>query len=100
MEFSIREAVLEDYEGLWKVFEEIDALHREALPHVFRKSDRIARTKQYISDIIASKHAALFVAEHDGQIIGLVHHLQQYIPDNRSVLRDASIFPLGLRHRQ
>ncbi len=73
MDFAIREAVLKDYEELCEVFEEVDVLHREALPHVFREFDGPARTKGYISGIIADGNSALFVAEHDGQIIGLVH---------------------------
>ncbi|MFQ6040665.1 MAG: GNAT family N-acetyltransferase [Candidatus Poribacteria bacterium] len=81
MEFSIREAVLEDYEGLCEVFEEVDALHREALPYVFREPDGPARTREYISGIIASRNATLFVAEHDGQIIGLVHATLLKSPD-------------------
>jgi len=81
MEFSIREAVTADYEGMCEVFEEIDACHREALPHIFQKPDRIARTREYISDIIACKDAALFVAEYKSQLIGLVHINVRETPD-------------------
>ena len=81
MEFSIREAVMADYEGLSEIFEEVDACHREALPHIFQKPDRIARTREYISDIITSKDAALFVAEYRGQIIGLAHVNVRESPD-------------------
>jgi len=75
MKFSIREANQEDYEGLCEVFEEIDTLHREALPLVFREPDGSARTKEFISGIIADENAVLFVAESGGQIIGLVQIL-------------------------
>lgn len=72
MYFSIREATQEDYEGLCELFAEADLLHREALPHIFREPDGAARTKEFISDIIANENPALFVAERDSQIIGLV----------------------------
>ena len=39
MDFSIREVTHEDYEGLCKVFAEVDALHRESLRQVFREPD-------------------------------------------------------------
>ena len=81
MEFSIREANPEDYEGLCEVFAEVDSLHREALPQVFREPDGPARTKEYISGIIADENAALFVAQSDNQIIGLVHILLREAPD-------------------
>ena len=81
MDFAIREAVLKDYEELCKVFEAVDVLHREALPHVFREADGPARTKGYISDIITAKNAVLLIAEHDGQIIGLVHTSVRKSPD-------------------
>lgn len=81
MEFSIREANPEDYEGLCEVFAELDTFHREALPHVFREPDGPARTKEYISDIIADENTALFVAESEDGIIGLVHILLREAPD-------------------
>lgn len=79
--FSIREATQEDYEGLCDVFAEVDALHRKALPHVFREPDGPARTREYISGLIASEDVSLFVAEREGQIIGLVQTFIQQAPD-------------------
>jgi len=81
MEVSIREANQEDYEGLCEVFAEVDALHREALPHVFRQPDEPARTKEFISGIVADEDAALLVAENDGEIVGLVQILIREAPD-------------------
>ncbi|HAL62375.1 MAG TPA: N-acetyltransferase [Chloroflexi bacterium] len=81
MDFSIREATREDYERLCELFAEGDTLHREALPHVFREPDGPARTKEFISGIIANEDAVLFVAERDGEIIGLVYILVRETPD-------------------
>ena len=81
MKFSVREATPEDYEGLCKVFAEADALHREALPHLFRKPDGPARTREYISGILADENTALFAAEREGELIGLVHILLREAPD-------------------
>ena len=81
MQFFIREANQEDYEGLCGVFAEGDAFHCKALPHVFRESYGPARTKEYISGIIADENAELFVAESDDQIIGAVHIFVREAPD-------------------
>lgn len=73
MEFSVREANHKDYEGLCNIFTEVDVFHREALPHIFREPDGPTRTKEFISNIIADENSALFVAESNNQIIGVVH---------------------------
>ena len=80
MEFHIREATRKDYKGISEVFEEVDSLHRKALPHIFREPDGPARTEESISSIISDENAALFVAETNGQIIGLVHVLIRETP--------------------
>jgi len=71
MNFLIRQATQEDYEGLCAVIAEVDALHSEALPEVFRAADP-PRTREFVSGIMADENAALFVAESDGQVIGFV----------------------------
>lgn len=81
MEFSIREARLADYEELCEIFAEVDALHHEALPHVFRAPDGPARAKEYISSVMADGYAALFVAQSDGEIVGLVQIFVRETPD-------------------
>jgi len=80
MRFHIREATQKDYNGISEVFEEVDSLHRKALPHIFREPDRPARIEEFISSIISDENAALFVGETNGQIIGLVHVLIRQTP--------------------
>ena len=81
MEFFIREANQGDYEALCAIFAEADAMHREALPHIFREAAGPARSKDFVFEILADENAALFVAEHEGQIIGLVHVRVRETPD-------------------
>jgi len=81
VDITIREATLQDYEGLCEVFEEGDALHRDVLHHIFRKPDGPVRTKEYISGIIADENRGLFVAQVGSQIVGIVHvALQEAAP--------------------
>ncbi len=81
MNFTIRPATQKDYTQLGPIFAQGDALHREALPHVFQKPDGPARSKDYISSVIADPNAALFVAESDGHVIGLVQVYIREAPD-------------------
>ncbi len=81
MDFSIRQANPEDYGELCEVFAEIDALHREALPDVYRAPDGPARSEEYITSIIADENAALFVAQSDLGIVGLVEISLREPPD-------------------
>jgi len=80
MKFHIREATQKDYKGISEVFEEVDSLHCKALPHIFREPDGSARTEEFISSIISDENATLFIAETNGQIIGLVHVLTKQAP--------------------
>ena len=73
MNFSIRQATEQDFSGLNDLFEEIDAYHRNALPHVFRKPDGPARTKEFLSGVLADQNAVIFIGESEGKIIGLVY---------------------------
>jgi ribosomal protein S18 acetylase RimI-like enzyme len=75
MEFSIRQATLRDYDPINAVLAEVDALHREALPYVYRDPGGPARSGEYIASIIADEHATLLLAERPDQVIGLIHVL-------------------------
>jgi len=81
MDISIRQATEEDYEALCALLAEGDALHREALPHVFREPDGPSRSQEFVSSLIADENAALFVAEHEGQVIGCVDVFIREAPD-------------------
>ncbi len=81
MDLSIRSVTREDYDELGKIFAQVDALHCEALPQVFQKPDGPARSGEYINTIISNENMVLFVAESDGQIVGLVQAYIREAPD-------------------
>jgi ribosomal protein S18 acetylase RimI-like enzyme len=70
MNSIIREATLEDERGLMAIFEQVDALHRRAVPHIFQKPDRPAWTRELISAFIKDENTYLLVAENNGEIVG------------------------------
>ena len=71
MDFSIRKATEGDYEDLCALYAEVDALHRDAVPGVFRTPGGPPRTKEFVCGILADESAALFVAESNGRIVGM-----------------------------
>jgi len=70
MNIKIREANINDYEDLCKVYSELDELHRLNHPELFIKPNEYARAKEYISGIINDNDKALFVAEVESKIVG------------------------------
>jgi ribosomal protein S18 acetylase RimI-like enzyme len=69
----IRQATVMDYAGICAVLSEVDALHREALPQVFRDPGTVVRSRAYIASIVEDENAGLWVAEDEGQIVGLLN---------------------------
>jgi ribosomal protein S18 acetylase RimI-like enzyme len=82
MKITVREAVLEDFNALCELFDEMDALHRVQLPHLFQKPDGPARDQQAIAELIADAHAALLVADTGGELVGFVHAMLKEPPAN------------------
>jgi putative hydrolase of the HAD superfamily len=76
----IREATLEDYESLAPLFAEGDALHREALPHIFRQPEGPPRARPYFASIVTSEEACILLAQVRGQVVGLVQVLLRETP--------------------
>ena len=73
MKPDIRPATAEDYETISEVLGQVDAFHRDALPHVFRKPDGPARDPEYILAALADANTGLFVAEAAGRLVGVIH---------------------------
>ena len=89
MEISVRKATADDYSSLCELFNEMDALHRDALPHIFQQPDGAAREKDYYLGLIADESVALLVAEAGGNLVGFVH----------AMVRDVPAFPVFVPRR-
>jgi diamine N-acetyltransferase len=89
METLIREATADDYETLCEPFDEVDALHRDHLPHVFRKPTGPVREQAYYRGLITDENVSLFVAEVNGSAVGFVH----------GVIRDMPAIPILVPRR-
>ncbi len=81
MALSIRKAETSDYEELSALFEEGDAWHREHLPRIFQKPEGVVRSREYIRGLLADEGSALFVAELEGRLVGLISAVIREAPD-------------------
>jgi len=74
---AIRRATLADYTAVCELYAQVDALHRQALPHIFRDPQGPPREREYLSEVLAREDATLLVAEASGRIVGLVQVLDR-----------------------
>lgn len=81
MDISIRQVSEKDYEQLTSLFEEIDEHHRKALPHIFKKPEGPARTRDFLGGVLADQSTVIFIAERQDQIIGLVYAYIRTVPE-------------------
>lgn len=89
MEISVRKATADDYNSVCELFDEIDALHRDNLPHIFQKTSGEAREQDYYAGLIADENVALLVAEAAENLVGLVH----------AIIRDTPALPIFVSRR-
>jgi diamine N-acetyltransferase len=81
MEIRIREATVEDYDAMCELFDEIDRLHREALPHIYQKTGGAVRERDYYLGLVADEHVGIFIAEVGSNLVGLVQAEIRETPD-------------------
>ncbi len=89
MEINIRKATLDDYNSLCELFDDMDALHRDNLPHIFQKPGGAAREQDYYAGLVADENVALLVAEAGEKLVGFIH----------AVVRDTPAFPVFVPRR-
>ncbi len=81
MQFSIRPATMDDYEVLCALMDEIDYLHRQALPRMFKAPDGMVREEDYIEYLINDPTSLLAVAEAGSELLGYVIVMLRETPD-------------------
>jgi ribosomal protein S18 acetylase RimI-like enzyme len=64
--------MLADQSELELLYAEIDALHHEALPDLFRSHEGIARPSTFLADRLADDTMRVFVAEVNGRLVGMI----------------------------
>lgn len=71
MDIIIRTVKLEDTESINVLYKEVDELHLEKYPELFKKPEEEGRPIEYIKSIIETSYREIFVAERDKEIIGM-----------------------------
>ncbi len=72
MQLRVRLAQSTDYHAACRLWAEADALHARERPDRFRPTDQPARSRRLFDAHLADTDQALFVAEVDGNVVGLV----------------------------
>jgi len=85
---AIRRARLTDYPALQALFRELDGLHGQCVPWLFRASDGEPRPRAHLEGLLAAPDAAVFVAG-DAECVGL----------GSVTLRDSPDLPMFVRQR-
>ncbi len=68
---EIRPAAEGDYAQLCELFDELDELHRQARPDIFRKPAGDARSRDDITGLIAEEGGTILVADGGDRLVGL-----------------------------
>jgi GNAT superfamily N-acetyltransferase len=73
MKAIIRKAKPQDYEALCELIDQVDALHRDHLPGIYRKPEGPVRDKEEVATLLTDDNVGLFVAEMEGELAGYIH---------------------------
>jgi len=105
MQFAIRAATARDLDALLPIIDEVDALHREHLPHIFQKPEGAPRDREYMLGVLADEACALFVAHaaeparSDFEGPALSHVEGEILGFVQLVIRDAPPIPILVPRR-
>ena len=72
MPCRVRSAESTDYRAACRLYAQADALHARERPDRFRPTDQPARSRQLFDAHLADPDQALFMAEVDAEVVGLV----------------------------
>jgi len=89
MKIFIRHATVDDYESICDLLNEIDKLHRDNLPNIFKKPTGPVRERDYFLELISDENVGLYIAELAGEMVGFVH----------AIVKDASDIPVFVQRR-
>ena len=102
MIFTIRPATANDFEACCMLLDQIDTLHRENLPKLYRRSPETdVRDHDYWMGLVANDRAGVLVAERAETLVGLVQVKLQETPPVPILVprRFAFVDTLAVDHR-
>ncbi len=103
MPLEIREMRSEDCSKVAKLFEALDAYHRENLPTFFREPPVPFRTREFLLDRLGEENVGLFLAK-TTEIVGFVSvtlfdapPMPIFVPQKRASISDIYVAPEARR---
>jgi GNAT superfamily N-acetyltransferase len=72
MDAVIRRATIQDYDALCAIWAEVDSLHADALPHLFRRPQGPVRSFERVAELLADQNTAILAAELEDELVGVV----------------------------
>lgn len=81
MDVMLRAAAHEDYDAVCVLYAQGDYFHAQALPQFFRPIEGPTRSREYFERILANDNAAIFVAEQQDTLVGMIHSEVRTAPD-------------------
>lgn len=87
MDIAIREATERDYEALSAIIEQVDSIHRDALPERFKHSNGPPREREYILNALRSPGVDILVAQTESRLVGFVHVVIRNVRESPILVR-------------
>ena len=69
---DIRSAAAAEYERLSMLWKDVDHLHRQGLPYIFREPDEVWPNRSAVEALILGPDSTILVAETNNEIVGFV----------------------------
>ena len=80
-EVDVRAAGIEDFSRIKEIYEQVDAIHREAHPEWFIKPDKPGRSDEYLKALLDGEEGLLVVAERNRRVVGFAEAYIRRAPD-------------------
>ncbi len=98
MEAVIRRATIGDYEALCSIWAEVDGLHADALPHLFRRPQGPMRSVEHVAELLADQNTVILAAELEDELVGAVTVIvntsppyPMFVPRSWAVIEDICV---------
>jgi ribosomal protein S18 acetylase RimI-like enzyme len=79
---KLRPATKEDYDVLFELFSEIQSMHYETWPHIFKPAKQDKFFYEYFEKVIESQNHHLFIGFDDDKPVGYIYYVINQFPQN------------------
>jgi diamine N-acetyltransferase len=79
---TVRVAIIEDADAIGGLTAEVQQLHREALPDIFKSPSDKLFSREKLATLLQDANSTVAVAESNGEIVGYVYGVIMHRPEN------------------